>query len=132
MKATKDLNYYLSLKYPFLIQQDNDNTYFLSYPDLPGCMTCSDSLENVLKMGEDAKISWLEIALQDNKNIPEPSIIKQNYSGEFRIRMPKELHKDLAEAAEKDNISMNQYCIYLLSKMNEKYKFKINKVKESK
>lgn len=39
----------------------------------------------------------------------------EEYSGNFRIRMPKSLHKKLSEQAEKEGISLNQYCIHVLS-----------------
>jgi predicted RNase H-like HicB family nuclease len=117
----KNINYYLSIKYPFIIQQDEDGSFFLKYPDLPGCFTCAQTLDEVIKMGEDAKKGWLEIAIENNQNIPEPKT-NEEYSGNFRIRMPKELHKELALQAESQGTSMNQYCIYLLSKENEKNK----------
>ena len=39
-------------------------------------------------------------------------------SGQFKIRMPKSPHKQLAEHSKKEGIRMNQYCIYLLA-MND-------------
>lgn len=47
--------------------------------------------------------------------IHEPGSLEE-YSGQFKIRMPRSLHRDLAEHSKKEGISMNQYCIYLLSK----------------
>nr|WP_246473258.1 toxin-antitoxin system HicB family antitoxin [Treponema parvum] len=41
-------------------------------------------------------------------------------SGQFKIRIPKSLHKTLAEDSKKEGVSMNQYCVYLLSKNSEK------------
>ena len=63
---------------------------------------------------EDAKNAWLSAALEDGMLIPEPENL-ENYSGQFKIRMPKSLHKQLAEHSPKEGISMNQYCIYLLA-----------------
>ena len=51
---------------------------------------------------------------KDNK------VLTSSYSGTFQIRMPKSLHKSLSEHAKKEGISMNQYCIYLLSKYDTK------------
>lgn len=115
MHQNKDLNYYLNLNYKFEIQQDEDGSYFIEYPDLKGCMSCGETIEEVIKMGEDAKKCWLETCLEKNIHIPEPKD-EEAYSGNFRIRMPKSLHKEISQKAEKEGISMNQYCIYLLSK----------------
>lgn len=116
----KSLDYYLNLKYPFLVEQSSDGSYFLKYPDLPGCMTCAQTLEEVIKMGVDAKLSWIEIALEDDREILEPREM-EDYSGEFRIRIPKKLHKDLVQQSTREGISMNQYCLYLLTQQNERH-----------
>ena len=63
----------------------------------------------------DAKKAWLEAALEEGIEIHEPGSLEE-YSGQFKIRMPRSLHRDLAEHSKKEGISMNQYCIYLLSK----------------
>ena len=39
-----------------------------------------------------------------------------SYSGQFKLRIPKSLHRRLAEQARQEGISMNQYCVYLLSR----------------
>jgi predicted HicB family RNase H-like nuclease len=40
----------------------------------------------------------------------------EDYSGQFKLRTPRSLHRSLAEHSKKEGISMNQYCVYLLSK----------------
>ena len=65
-------------------------------------------------MIEDAKKSWIMACLEDGIAIPEPGQL-DDYSGQFKLRIPKSLHKTLAERSRQEGISMNQYCIYLLS-----------------
>ena len=72
-------------------------------------------MEKTLTNAEDAKKAWLEAAIESNIDINEPDDIK-NYSGQFKLRIPKSLHKSLVEHAKKEGISMNQYCMYLLAK----------------
>lgn len=120
----KTIDYYLSLPYRLEIVPDTEEGgYGARYPELPGCITCADSLEEVVMNAEDAKRAWLEAALKDKVEIPEPeqedSLIE--YSGQFKIRMPKSLHKSLSVHAKQEGISMNQYCIYLLSKNDATY-----------
>lgn len=38
------------------------------------------------------------------------------YSGRISLRIPKELHKELIEAAAQNNVSLNQFILYKLSK----------------
>jgi hypothetical protein len=41
-----------------------------------------------------------------------------DYSGEALLKMPKTLHRKLAEAAEKEGVDLNQYLVALLSEQN--------------
>jgi len=111
----KDINYYMNLKYPFTLEQDEDGSYFIQFPDLPGCMTCGSSVEEAIHLGNDAKKCWIESAFNDNSYIPEPKSVEK-YPDNFKLRLPKSLYRQLARNASAEGISMNQYCIYLLSR----------------
>ena len=112
----KTLEYYMNLPYRLEIIPDADEGGFVaSYPELRGCLTCGDTIESVAANAEDCKRAWLVAALEDNLEIPEPSDVSE-YSGQFKLRIPKSLHKSLAEHSKAEGISMNQYCLYLLTK----------------
>ena len=112
----KTLNDYLALSYRMEIIRDSDEGGFVaSYPDLPGCITCGETEEEALKNALDAKKAWLEAALEENSEIPEPDSLEA-YSGQFKLRLPRSLHRALAEHSQREGISMNQYCVYLLAK----------------
>ena len=69
----KSLEYYLSLPYKMVIVPDKtEGGYTAYYPDLPGCVTCSDSPDDIVRLAEDAKRSWLIAAMEDVGKIPEP------------------------------------------------------------
>lgn len=112
----KPLEYYMNLSYRIEIVEDKkEGGYALHCPELNGCITYADTIEEGLKMLEDAKRNWFMACLEDNIPIPEPSNL-EDYSGQFKLRMPKSLHKLLAQRSSEEGISMNQYCVYLLSK----------------
>lgn len=112
----KTLNDYMNMSYRMEIVEDKaEGGYVVSYPELPGCITCGETIESAVANARDAKKAWLESALDDGVEIQEPDSL-ENYSGQFKIRMPKSLHRSLAEHSKKEGISMNQYCVYLLSK----------------
>ena len=112
----KTLDYYLKLPYRLEIVPDPDEGgYVVSYPDLPGCISAGESMAEALNNAEDAKKAWIEAALEDGVEISEPDSL-DNYSGQFKLRIPKSLHRSLAENARKEGTSMNQYCLYLLTK----------------
>ena len=114
----KTIDYYLKLPYKLEIVPDIDEGGFVArYPELPGCITVGDTLEAVVKNLNAAKIEWITAALEDGNTIPEPSTY-DDYSGQFKLRLPKSLHKLLADQSKEEGVSMNQYCVYLLSMNN--------------
>ena len=67
----KTLEYYLALPYQYKIIEDKDEGGFIvSYPDLPGCITCGETIEDALSNALDAKKAWLIAALEDGIEIP--------------------------------------------------------------
>lgn len=115
--SEKTLAYYLSLPYSVnIIPEEDGSGYTAIVPDLPGCMTCADTLEELFEMLQDAKQTWIEMAWEDGDYIPEPAPVEtREYSGKFLARIPKSLHRQLAERSEQENTSLNQLIIYLLS-----------------
>ena len=112
----KTLNEYLALPYRMEIVEDRDEGgYVVSFPELPGCITCGETVESAVANAEDAKREWINAALEEGIIIHEPDDL-ENYSGQFKLRIPKSLHRSLTEHARREGISMNQYCVYLLSK----------------
>lgn len=112
----KTIDDYLKLSYRMEIVEDQtEGGYVVSFPDLPGCLTCGETIEEAIANAEDAKRVWLEVAIEDGISINEPNSVS-DYSGQFKLRIPKSLHRTLAENSKKEGISMNQYCVYLLAK----------------
>lgn len=120
-KNVKTLNDYMAMSYRMEIVEDKDEGGFVvSYPDLPGCITCGETVESAVANALDAKKAWLEAALEDGVEIHEPDSL-EDYSGQFKLRIPRSLHRSLAEHSQREGISMNQYCVYLLSKNDAVY-----------
>ena len=114
----KTLNEYLNMPYRMEIVPDTaEGGYIASFPELCGCITCGETVEKAVANAIDAKKEWLTAAIEDGIDIPTPETT-ENYSGQFKLRLPKSLHKQLAEDARRDGISMNQYCVYLLAQNN--------------
>ena len=111
----KTVDYYMELPYRMEIIPDKEEGGFVAtLPDLPGCITVGETIEAVIQNIVDAKRVWLEAELEIGATIPEPEDLKE-YSGQFKLRLPKSLHKQLAEHSKSEGVSMNQYCVYLLS-----------------
>lgn len=109
---------YLSLPYRMELVEDKDEGgYAVSFPELKGCVSVGDTLEQAVANAKDAQREWLAAALEDGCAVPEPDEFN-SYSGQFKLRIPKSLHRELAERSKREGISMNQYCLYLLARNN--------------
>ncbi len=67
----------MNLPYKLEIVPDPyEGGYAARFPELPGCITCADTIEKILANANDAKRAWLEAALDDGIEIAEPLILK--------------------------------------------------------
>lgn len=114
MKQT--VSEYMKLSYKMEIIEDKDEGGFVvSFPELPDCITIDETINEAIENAKDAKEEWLTAALEDGIDIPAPHSL-DDYPGQFKLRIPKSLHRSLAEHSKQEGISMNQYCLYLLTK----------------
>ena len=112
----KSIDEYMKMPYRTEIVPDaEEGGYGISIPELPGCISCGETVESAVANIEAAKREWINAAIEDGIEIPEPDRLN-DYSGEFKLRIPKSLHRQLALQSAREGISMNQYCVYLLSR----------------
>lgn len=114
-KPMMGLTEHLQRAYPFVVHVDPAGGYVVTFPDLPGCMTQAETLAEVLAMAEEARRLWITVEFEDGTDIPLPSF-PEEHSGKFNLRLPKSLHRALAESAESDGTSLNQYVLSLLAR----------------
>lgn len=105
---------HLSRAYPFDVSVDEEGGYFILFPDLPGCMTQVDDISEISPMADEIRILWLETAFDMGLDIPMPSYPPE-YSGKFNVRLPRSLHRALAESAATEGVSLNQHVVAILS-----------------
>ena len=115
----KTLEYYQGLQYRIELMRDDSDpsepVWFAKIFELPGCITEADTAEEATEMIQDAMTAWLETALEAGRAIPEPRPA-ENYSGKFVVRLPKSLHRELAESAKREGVSLNQLVNVALSR----------------
>ena len=59
--------------YPAIFTPEEDGCFSITFPDLEGCHTCGDSLEDGIEMAEDALALTLYGYEKEGKAIPTPS-----------------------------------------------------------
>ena len=112
----KSVEYYLGLEYSFNVIADPDGGYFVEFPDLPGCMTQGDTLDEVRHMAEEARALWIEAEYDaDPDGIPMPSY-PADCVVEASLRIPESLRRSLAESADAEGVSLDEYAVALLAR----------------
>lgn len=62
------------MRYPIAIEPGTDHTAFgVVVPDLPGCFSAGDTLDEALDNAERAATLWIDAALDAGQTIPKPS-----------------------------------------------------------
>ena len=89
MKSVSD---YMAMSYKMEIIEDQDEGGFIvSYPDLPGCISCAQTIEEAIANSVDAKKAWLAAAIEDGIEINELDSL-DDYSVQLKLRLPRSLH----------------------------------------
>jgi antitoxin HicB len=115
-KAQAAVANYLDLPYSFtFIRDEDDGGFTVKVNELSGCISQGKTKDEALRRVRDAMYVWIESALQDGAQIPTPFEQGANFSGKVLVRMPKTLHRGLAERAEHEGVSLNQLAVAALA-----------------
>lgn len=65
------------MRYPIAIESGTETTAFgVVVPDLPGCFSAGDTLDEALTGAEEAAAAWIDAALDAGNAIPAPSTLE--------------------------------------------------------
>jgi predicted RNase H-like HicB family nuclease len=60
--------------YPAIFHENDDGSFTITYPDLPGCVSEGKSLGNALYMAQSALIQWIEYLSDKKQEIPKATM----------------------------------------------------------
>ncbi len=95
------------------LSQDDGGGFLITWPDLPGCMSDAETVEDAINNGRDAFHVWMETHIEEGREIPLPG--SAGSSGKFIQRVPKSLHIRLAACAKTEGVSMNTLVATMLA-----------------
>ena len=70
------------MQYPVVIHKDPDSDYGVTVPDLPGCFSAGETIEEALEGAKEAIECHLEGLLMDEEDIPLPAAIDAHRNDE--------------------------------------------------
>lgn len=95
--------------YPFTVRPlsaADGGGFLIEFPDLPGCISDGETLEEAITNGMDALKSTLLTMREFDDKVPEPGAFAAA-SGQWSQRIPKSLHARLAARASEEGVSLN-------------------------
>lgn len=108
-------NHELIQKYTYRVEwSEEDNKHIGRCLEFPSLMAHGSTIENTLKQIEkvvEEAITWMK---EDKEKIPEPFGLKK-YKGNLTLRVPAEVHKNLAIKSAEEGVSVNQYILSKIS-----------------
>jgi antitoxin HicB len=87
------------------LPKEEDGGYVITFPDLPGCMSDGETVEEAIAHGREAFQSWMESLIEDGKPTPEPHGGAE--PAKFVLRLPHTLHSRLTSRASAEGVSLN-------------------------
>lgn len=82
-------------QYPIILIPSEEGGYTVLVPDLPGCVTQGETVEEAFEMAKDAMSGWIEVTLEDKEEVPKPSTLEKI------IQRLDEILKGIVETPEK-------------------------------
>jgi predicted HicB family RNase H-like nuclease len=105
-------------RYTIVIRQaefDGETLYEAKVKELPDIAEFAESHEDAYALALDAIIATSEAFAQQGHAMPNPFQPEEEYSGRITLRLPKTLHRKLAEQAHEECVSLNQYMLSVLA-----------------
>jgi predicted RNase H-like HicB family nuclease len=98
------------------LSDDDGGGYMITFPDLSGCMSDGETMEEVLVNGRDAFNSWIAAQMDMGRQIPAPTHFdEQGKPVKFVQRLPRSLHASLQARAKAEGVSINTLVLALIA-----------------
>jgi predicted RNase H-like HicB family nuclease len=106
--------------FPVVVHKDRDSDYGVTVPDLPGCFSAGDTVDDALKEAVEAIECHIEGMLMDGEPIPAPHNIEYHknnpdYANGIWAIVSVDINK-LSGKTRRINITLPERVLYLMDK----------------
>jgi predicted RNase H-like HicB family nuclease len=99
------------LKEPYArILIPSEGTFSAEILEFPGCFAEGGNPNEAFTNLEEAAEEWIEACLDQGQEIPEP-FVNQGFGGKIALRLPRSMHRQAVQMAERDGVSLNQFLV---------------------
>ena len=93
------------------LSKDEGGGYLVEYPDVPGCMSDGETIEEAIANGREALRDCMEVFSEFGRKLPKPSI----QAAQWRQRLPQTLYSKLSRQAENEGVSINSLVTAIIA-----------------
>ena len=104
------------------LEEQDGGGWEAEVPDLPGCIVFGETKDLALASVVEERDGWIEDQLALGRSLPLPTREDgADYSGRITFRVPRSLHRKLAQTADGERVSLNQYLLNLISESHVRH-----------
>lgn len=100
-------------KYQFTVRPlsaDEGGGYLVEYPDIPGCMSDGETIQEAIANGREALRDCLEVFRESGRKA-KPGI----EAAQWRQRLPRTLYVKLIREAQREGVSINSFVTAIIA-----------------
>lgn len=111
MRTSKDqnLDHYQFTVRP--LSEAEGGGYLVEYPEIPGCMSDGETIEEAITNGREALLDCLAVLKESGLKLPKPD----SEPAQWRQRLPRTLYSKLTKQAESEGVSINSFVTAIIA-----------------
>jgi antitoxin HicB len=93
------------------LSKDEGGGYLVEYPEIPGCMSDGETIEEAIANGKEALRDCLDVFKESGRKAPKPGV----EAAQWRQRLPRTLYMKLTERAKSEGVSINSLVTAMIA-----------------
>jgi antitoxin HicB len=93
------------------LSNEEGGGYLVEYPDIPGCMSDGETVEEAIANGREALRDCIEVFRESGRKLPKPRV----EAAQWRQRLPRTLYLKLTKQAESEGVSINSLVTAIIA-----------------
>lgn len=93
------------------LSKEEGGGYLVEYPDIPGCMSDGETIEEAIANGKEALRDCVDVLRESGRKVPQPRLD----AAQWRQRLPRTLYSKLTRQAESEGVSINSLVTAMIA-----------------
>jgi antitoxin HicB len=93
------------------LSKNEGGGYLVEYPEIPGCMSDGETIEEAIANGREALRDCLDVFKESGRKVPKLGV----EAAQWRQRLPRTLYMRLTERAKGEGVSINSLVTAMIA-----------------